>query len=71
MDNDDWGDWPEWCVGMHRDARAAVSAIQWEVKGGFGYGRVPPLAAVPAFYGPGVEVPGLITTLGFRGRRKR
>ncbi|MFF0390523.1 hypothetical protein ACFYS8_17800 [Kitasatospora sp. NPDC004615] len=62
MDDDRWADWPERWVGTDCDVRAAVGAIPQEAKDGFRYDKVP-WQRYEHFYGPGVEIPGLLTTL--------
>jgi hypothetical protein len=62
MDDDRWDDWPERWVGTDCDVRAAVSAIPREIKDGFRYDEVP-WQRFRHFYGPGEEIPGLLTAL--------
>ncbi|MEU2287255.1 hypothetical protein ABZ614_36010 [Streptomyces sp. NPDC013178] len=63
MDDDRWAGWPERWVGTDCDVRTVVGAIPREVKDGFRYDEVP-WQRFPHFYGPGEEIPGLLTTLG-------
>ncbi|GGQ64373.1 hypothetical protein [Kitasatospora griseola] len=63
MDDDGWAGWPERWVSTDCDVRAAAGAIPPEVKDGFRYDDVP-WQRFPHFYGPGEEIPGLLTTLG-------
>jgi hypothetical protein len=63
MDDGRWAGWPERWVGTDCDVRTAVGAIPREVKDGFRYDEVP-WQRFPHFYGPGEEIPGLLTTLG-------
>ncbi|MGW4984803.1 hypothetical protein [Streptomyces mirabilis] len=62
MDDDRWAGWPEPWVGTDCDVRTAVGAISREVKDGFRYDEVP-WQRFRHFYGPGEEIPGLLTTL--------
>ncbi|MEU9737218.1 hypothetical protein [Streptomyces sp. NPDC048002] len=62
MDDDRRDDWPERWVGTDCDVRAAVSAIPREVKDQFRYDEAP-WQRFPHFYGPGEEIPGLLSML--------
>ncbi|MFI0722623.1 hypothetical protein [Streptomyces sp. NPDC021224] len=63
MDDDLWADWPERLVGTEHDVRTVVGAIPQEVKDGFRYDEVA-WKQFRHFYGPGEDIPGLLTTLG-------
>ncbi|WP_234355891.1 hypothetical protein [Kitasatospora aureofaciens] len=63
MDDDPWAGWPERWAGTDCDVRTAVGAIPPEAKDGFRYDEVP-WQRFRHFYGPGEEIPGLLTTLG-------
>ncbi|MGW4878158.1 hypothetical protein ACWEPI_16510 [Streptomyces sp. NPDC004262] len=62
MDDDRWAGWPDRWVGADCDVRTAVGAISRQVKDGLRYDEVP-WRRFPHFYGPGEEIPGLLTTL--------
>ncbi|MEU9977765.1 hypothetical protein [Streptomyces sp. NPDC051014] len=62
MDDDLWAGWPERWADSDRDVRTSAAAISRHAKGGPRYDEVP-WQRFPHFYGPGEEIPGLLTTL--------